>query len=644
MRRSSVSKILTGLALVLFALEAVSQSKDKALASIADNSDEPSGWMRLEIAIFVDTSEETLDSELWEIAPKLDYPTNRRWLTDYAEIKALMDEWGEDAVIIHTDGAIAVVPEPPTGPEPIDDLDLTDNSQDDTESLLDSSRVLINESENLVFATEKGDSEALRADSDLIIAASRETSSAENSAISPIEELAPTNTGADAEGSTENDSLSEGKADQPAQLRVLSASFGAEDYDPAAMDDLRSTAEPNEQYTQEPKQIPLENLQVDDLQVADSDVGADALIADSVRTNIEVLPASVVTAFPGEDLAAESTVTEASFEQSNDDLEDLESITAESELANQAPEEAAEDAGNFFAIEGLGEDFNGLASGSYDPAVSADGSLGTETIDWLSGFETQEPAEVATLEVEPTPPALPASYQTLSLEMLPAGLKKLETETGRRPVSVMSWLQPADGNGSAVIVDTWSDDGRTPKLQGTVQISLAGSETDGYQLTTNLWANTTANYLPEKLPAIEIPMAPTRVLVIEPEETVNEKTGEASVEFIDMSTGLRAATPSPLESEQADAADSVAISTPQLKHAISLNETRDLREGYIRYIDHPVIQVAAVWRELTYAELYELGEAQRVRKDIDSLTRSLVSQQSKNTPVTRELETQPITQ
>ena len=611
MRRSSVGKILTGLALVLFALEAVSQSKDKALASIADNSDEPSGWMRLEIAIFVDTSEETLDSELWEIAPKLDYPTNRRWLTDYAEIKALMDEWGEDSVIIHTDGAIAVVPESPTRPEPIDDLELTDNSQDDTESPLDSSQVIINESENLVFVTEKGDSEALRADSDLINAAFSETSSAENAAISPIEELATTNTGADAEGSTANDSLSEGKADQPAQPLVLDTSYGAEDYEAAAMDDLGSAAAPNEQFTQEPKQIPLENLQVDDLQVADSDVGADALIADSVRTNIELLQASEDTALPGEDLAAE---------------------------------EAAEDTGSFFAIEGLGEDFNGLASGSYDPAVSADGSLGTETIDWLSGFETEEPAEVATLEVKPTPPALPESYRTLSLEMLPAGLKKLETETGRRPVSVMSWLQPPEGNGSAVIVDTWSDDGRTPKLQGTVQISLAGSETDGYRLTTNLWANTTANYLPEKLPAIEIPMAPTRVLVIEPEETFNEETGEASVEFIDMSTGLRAVTPSPLELEQADAADSVAISTPQVKHAISLSETRDLREGYIRYIDHPVIQVAAVWRELTYAELYELGEAQRVRKDIDSLTRSLVSQQSKNTPVTSELETQPITQ
>ena len=100
MRRSSLGKTLAGLALALFALEAVSQSKDEALASIGDNSDQPSGWMRLEVAIFVDTSDETLASELWEIDPELCYPTNRRWLTDYAEIKALMDEWGEDGLTL----------------------------------------------------------------------------------------------------------------------------------------------------------------------------------------------------------------------------------------------------------------------------------------------------------------------------------------------------------------------------------------------------------------------------------------------------------------------------------------------------------------------------------------------------------------
>ena len=60
MRRSSLGKTLAGLTLALFALEAVSQSKDEALTSIGDNNEEPSGWMRLEVAIFVDTSDETV--------------------------------------------------------------------------------------------------------------------------------------------------------------------------------------------------------------------------------------------------------------------------------------------------------------------------------------------------------------------------------------------------------------------------------------------------------------------------------------------------------------------------------------------------------------------------------------------------------
>ena len=217
------------------------------------------------------------------------------------------------------------------------------------------------------------------------------------------------------------------------------------------------------------------------------------------------------------------------------------------------------------------------------------------------------------------------------LEMLPAGLKKLEKDTGRRPVALLSWLQPIEGVSNAVIVDSWAEDGPTPHLQGTVRVSQATNETDGYRLTTDLWANTTAQYLPERLPAIEIPTAPTRVLVIEPEKAVSAEKNEASVEFIDISTGLNTVTPTLRQPDGNDGSGSVEVSIPPLKHAIRLNETRDLREGYIRYIDHPVIQVAAVWRELTYAELHEMGEAQRVRKDIDSLTRALVTQQSKKT-------------
>jgi hypothetical protein len=100
---------------------------------------------------------------------------------------------------------------------------------------------------------------------------------------------------------------------------------------------------------------------------------------------------------------------------------------------------------------------------------------------------------------------------------------------------------------------------------------------------------------------------------------------EPTVEFIDITTGLNTLKPElvdPVTSEDEDQDPAVAALP---KHAIALVDQRDLREGYVRYIDHPVIQVAAVWRELTYAELFELGEAQRVRRDIDSLTRGLIN-------------------
>ena len=643
MRRSSVGKTLAGLALALFALESASQSRGEALAYIGDYSDEPSGWMRLEVAIFIDTSDETLASEIWEVDPELGYPTNRRWLTDYAEIKALMDEWGEEAVSIETDGGIAVVPAPPPQSTPIDLLDLTDNSQDRTESSSGPSQAMISDTGSLVFATGNSNGDALPADPDLFNTAFSETGSDRNTGISPTIELATTSTGAGTENSLEKDSLALGKAEWPQEL---DASNSAGAHYAVTEGNLGSTTATNAQQPLEPKQLPMENLQIDNLRVGDSDTdkSADAISVASSKISIEALQASIDTALSDEGLADQSAALEAVGEQSNGNLEDFPSNTAARELVSLDLEETSEDTGNFFAIQGLGEDFNGSASGDYDPSVSGDDSLNKETIDWLSGFDNEASDEGVTLQVEPTPPALPASYETLPLEMLSAGLKKLENETGRRPVSVISWLQPADGDSSSVIVDTWAVDGAIPNLQGTVEISRAENEAGGYRLTTNLWANTTANYLPDKLPAIEIPAAPTRVLVIETEEAVNEKVGEANAESIDFSTSVRTVTPSPVELKQGDRLDLKETPSPQLKHAISLNETRDLREGYVRYIDHPVIQVAAVWRELTFAELYELGEAQRVRKDIDKLTRSLISQQPTKSPVNSELETKPLTQ
>ena len=646
MRRSSVGKTLAGVTLALFALEAVSQSKDDALATVGDNSDEPSGWMRLEVAIFLDTSDETLASELWDIEPTLSYPSNRRFLTDYAEIKALMDEWGEDAIYIDTDGAIAVVPAPPPESDPTPRSEATGSPVEETETHTDSSQLVVSDSETLPLRFTDDDSQTLPASLDPVNAPGSD----------PTEKII-IESGIDHQGNGSSSLLRQAAIGEPATATtdsktedtsalenplVQSANRQGQMYasdrtggnGAFTAENLSENPEANRQQPRAAGKIPLESLQANSLQASnpESEMSIDALAVDAMATNTDGVQATFDAALLSEQSTDKSSVTDVVIAQSPENLGDLESPTAADESVNQDRSETQENTGDFFAIEGLGEDFNGLVNGGDNPARLPGGGLDTETIDWLSDFETEEPTGGAALDTEPTPPPLPASYQTMSLEMLPAGLKKLERETGRRPVSLLSWLQPIEGVSNPVIVDSWTDEGPIPNVQGTVRVSRAASDTDGYRLTADLWANTTATYLPKRLPAIEIPAVPIRVLLIEPEQTVSEELDEVRVEFIDISTGLSTVTPPPVQLEEPSSSVSLETSRPPLKHAIRLNETRDLREGYVRYIDHPVIQVAAVWRELTYAELYELGEAQRVRKDIDSLTRALLTEQSAKSP------------
>ena len=642
MRRSSLGRTLAGLTLALFALEAVSQSKDEALASIGDNNDEPSGWMRLEVAIFVDTSDETLASELWEVDPELGYPTNRRWLTDYAEIKALMDEWGEEAVNIDTNGAIAVVPSPPPQPDPNLNPETATSPERDTETTVESEQALPGDRPTFLLGSSNDDLQTSADNVDAIDAVhngSTETKIEsdgyqEEAAHSGLIEHTPN--GGTATTLVE---LETGPASSMKNGLVTSIDQGSQPSGSnqvggdAAVAIERSgvTSQATQPQSQDLGQIPLESLLTVNAEETNPDfeTKSDAIAIDALESNIAGLQTPVDAAFADERSSDSSSRGNAVLEQTSELYENSESFIADDGMANEAPAETQDDAGNFFAIEGLGEDFNGLVSGVETSTGLSDGGIDTETIDWLSDFETEEPREGTALDAEPTPPPLPASYQAMPLEMLPTGLKKLEKETGRRPVALLSWLQPIEGVSDAVIVDSWADENTIPSLQGTVRVSQAANETNGYRLTTDLWANTTAQYLPERLPAIEIPAAPTRVLVIEPEEAAKTEMNEATVEFIDISTGLSTVNPSPRQSDDIGSSDSVDVSTPAVKHAIRLHETRDLREGYVRYIDHPVIQVAAVWRELTYAELHEMGEAQRVRKDIDSLTRALVTQQAK---------------
>jgi hypothetical protein len=297
------------------------------------------------------------------------------------------------------------------------------------------------------------------------------------------------------------------------------------------------------------------------------------------------------------------------------------------EIADNGGDEISDESENFFAIDGLGEDFSGLSSGGETTLPSLKDSAEGDGIDWLSDFETEEASDSEALTGDPTPPPMPASYQLMPYEILKPGLRQLEKDTGRAPASVLSWLQPISAESDAVVVDKWAQSDRDPHIQGTLQITGPSASSREYRLTTNLWTNTSGSYLPQKLPPLALPAPPTRVLLIEPEQVLTQVLEEPTVEFIDITTGLNTLKPElvdPVTSEDEDQDPAVAALP---KHAIALVDQRDLREGYVRYIDHPVIQVAAVWRELTYAELFELGEAQRVRRDIDSLTRGLINTQ-----------------
>ena len=104
-----------------------------------------------------------------------------------------------------------------------------------------------------------------------------------------------------------------------------------------------------------------------------------------------------------------------------------------------------------------------------------------------------------------------------------------------------------------------------------------------------------------------------------------EPAQEAEVQFIDLRTGLNTDGSVSKVDESGATSESAEQTSSPYRHAIAVSEQRDIREGYVRYIDHPTLQVVATWRELSFKEVYELGESQRIRRDIDSLTRTLTA-------------------
>lgn len=472
MQKQLTKQALVSLLASLLATAAISQERGAALATVPEYSDEPSGWVRIEVAIFADSNAATLNAETWEHAPTLRYPESKRWLTRYDEVKALMDEWGESAVTVNADGSIDVVPEPVIEPLPEDAQELSNNP-----------------------------------------------------------DVAPNGASA------------------------APISVGTQ----VSMEELLTEVETDSNS---------DNELTEEILAGDATV---AVSAEDLDDNVDTAAIDAVDIFNTGDL----TDASAQF---------------------------------------------GSMSGGFSDNSSIPGS----DINWLDGYAIDEENAEDTDMIAPeeAPPALPTPYQALPVEILEQGLVKLQQQADRAAVTAVGWLQAPGDDGTPIVLDAWQEASDFPVVQGTVRFA----RDDEASVTVDLWLNTRGEYLPPRFEAIETPSAPKRVLIIETPPTEQEPAQEAEApEFIDLRTGLNT-DGSASKVDKSDATIESAEQTPSpYRHAIAVSEQRDIREGYVRYIDHPTLQVVATWRDLSFKEVYELGESQRIRRDIDNLTRTLTA-------------------
>ena len=529
--------------------------------SIDANLGEPSGWLRFEVAVFVDSSEATLNSETWPIAPLLNYDDNRRWLTEFDETSGLLDEYPTAELVVHPNGSITVVE-----PEPVV------ASAENVESSLEDSPIADSE----LVTVEMDDVAAIRGefDPDPSGIQSRPLTS-----LSLLQEVLES-----------NDLSAPNEPANPGSTSIKAASENIE----------------------EPPKVDAVPMEILSTPVPNSPVAMDQLMTSEADDPIasasnDMASGNDLTMASGEGSAADFGEDPSALGQTDTELFDANSPSIDESSSDE-----------IFELPG------------FRMGGSLEDDLQSPPIDWLdtlpevadqaNGVDDNDDSSLLK-----APPALPTAFEKLSLEMLIQGLESLEKASSQTPAFSAAWVQPNDAEPQALIVDSWLGTSAWPELQGTLRIDI--KETP--ELSTNLWLNTNGGYMPDNFNASAPPDPGTRLTIIEAPVQASEPTPPDEAVFVDMSTGLSIQADSQA-TEQAIAPFENRPIDWGWRHSIALKESRPLREGYIRYIDHPALQVIGVWREVTWGELYEMGEREKLKREIDTLTRALTAAPENN--------------
>jgi hypothetical protein len=214
----------------------------------------------------------------------------------------------------------------------------------------------------------------------------------------------------------------------------------------------------------------------------------------------------------------------------------------------------------------------------------------------------------------------PATFEKLPLDRLAAGLERYQQQNDDAVLVATSWLQSPDSDSLPILVEP-DTDSPYPVLQGFIQLL---PRDNSWRLGVNLWANTDGQYLPSIFEGAAPPPSPQRVTVLSAQASLDPALSHPA--SIDADNGLPAQVSVPLSPIDTDSSPATLMNEPSLpaqplsgpvpptlapwpwRHVIHIEDTVPLSENRLRYYDHPVVKILATWRELSWYELYALGE------------------------------------
>ena len=214
----------------------------------------------------------------------------------------------------------------------------------------------------------------------------------------------------------------------------------------------------------------------------------------------------------------------------------------------------------------------------------------------------------------------PETFEKLPLDRLAAGLERYQQQNDDAVLVATSWLQSPDSDSLPILVEP-DTDSPYPVLQGFIQLL---PRDNSWRLGVNLWANTDGQYLPSIFEGAAPPPSPQRVTVLSAQTPLDPALIDTAFTHKADDTGGKTTAPLiPFDTDSSPASKLNESGLPAQpltgpvpptlapwpwRHVIHIEDTVPLSENRLRYYDHPVVKILATWRELSWYELYALGE------------------------------------